>query len=377
MKKILSLCSLIICCIVILPIASSSYSEIENPSQLLDIEPGDYTYHILHDGQLRDYRVHVPPSLSSDKPPVVIVMHGGLGNSIIMEKMTSFSEKADMEGFLVVYPNGTSIRGRPESRVWNSGHCCGIALEQNVDDVGFIREVIEALKINYSINPSRVYITGFSNGAMMTYRLGAELSDIVAAIAPVSGTIGGHATEDAPLYIIPDPLYPVPVLAMHGKLDEQVKYDGGHGNETIGTRIDLSVNESISFWVRNNGCSQTPVTIVDGNITIDTYSKCKLKAKVILYTIQNGEHAWPGGLGDTAQEVNATDVIWDFFKDISKNLKKPNQGLNDPPRIIGRRGVDPVNIKTDLKPLSDRLLLELMSRSNNLFNEPLNNCGCS
>jgi len=149
----------------------------------------------------------------------------------------------------------------------------------------------------------------------MTYRLGSELSNIIAAIAPVSGTIGGYATEDSELWVIPDPDYPISVLAIHGMNDENVPYNGGHGENTSGTRIDLSVNESIDFWVDHNNCNQTPVTNISesGNIIFDTYSNGLDDTEVSLCSIVYAGHWWPGSDQDLYQELTATDIIWDFF----------------------------------------------------------------
>ena len=127
--------------------------------------------------------------------PLVVVLHGGGGNAENIEEVTGFSEKADEEGFIVVYPDGSGRLDR-YLLTWNAGFCCGYALENNIDDVGFIRALIEYLQEKYAINRNMIYVTGISNGGMMSYRLGAELSDIVAAIAPVAGSIGGQATEE-------------------------------------------------------------------------------------------------------------------------------------------------------------------------------------
>lgn len=282
----------------------------------LPTSPGDYIRFIISDWRIRSYKIHIPPTYNGNTPTsLVLALHGGGGRSQTMEKKTEFSEKADEEGFIAVYPNGIS-RFLLLMRTWNAGHCCGIALEKNIDDVKFIRELVNKLQLQLNIDPSRIYITGHSNGAMMAYRLGTELSDVIAAIAPCAGTIGGKTTEDSPLYVIPEPDYPVSVIALHGKLDENVPYDGGRGENTSGSRIDLSVNESISFWVQHNECNPIPQTNISesGNIVTDTYSGGKNGTEVVLCTIVNGEHWWPGSDKDPYQEISATDVIWDFFE---------------------------------------------------------------
>ena len=273
---------------------------------------------IIYDGRTRTYLLHIPPQYDDSKSfPLVIALHGGGGNSKNMMEKTGFNNLSDEKGFIVVYPDGV---GRFKNRLltWNAGYCCGYALDNNIDDVGFIRALIENLQENFNIDLKRIYITGHSNGGMMTYRLGAELSDIIAAIAPVAGTIGGKETENSSLYIIPEPIYPVSVIALHGLLDEHVPYNGGHGNNSSGSRIDLSVNESISFWVEHNECITTPNRKISdsGNIIIDYYLNGKNESEVVLVTIMNGGHWWPGSDKDSSedQEINGTEKIWEFFE---------------------------------------------------------------
>ena len=277
-----------------------------------------------YNGQSRSYILHLPPSYNGvDEMPLVVVLHGGGGNARNIEEVTGFSTKADEEGFIVVYPDGSGRLDR-SLLTWNGGFCCGYALENNIDDVGFIRALIEYLKKNYTINRNMIYITGASNGGIMSYRLGAELSDLVAAIGPVVASIGGKATEDSSLWVIPEPNYPVSVIAFNGMLDGRVPYDGGQPtvNDTRGAFIYLSVNESITFWVNHNNCSTVSSRNISqsGNIIVDTYPNGDMSTEVVLYSIVNGGHAWPGGKkgsekGDEpTQEISATDIMWEFFK---------------------------------------------------------------
>ncbi len=272
---------------------------------------------IWHDGRLRSYWTHIPPGYNGTLLPLVIVLHAGGSYSRYMQEKTGFNEKADKENFIVIYPNGV-FRFMPWWRMWNGGYCCGVSYEKDVDDVGFIRMLIENISHELPINPHRVYITGHSNGAILAYRAAAELSHLIAAVGAVAGTIGGKASEHSSLYIIPEPHDPVPVIHFHGMLDENVPYDGGKGNNTWGTAIDLSVNESIAFWVYNNECNSTPQTWVSdsGNIIRDTYTSGRNNSEVILYTIINGGHGWPGSnTGDRpSKEISATGLLWEFFE---------------------------------------------------------------
>ncbi len=280
--------------------------------------PEDSQGELSFEGRTRTYILHVPPSYTGQEPwPLVIFLHGGGGNAQGAASTYGLSAEADQEGFIVVYPNGTGVL-RDRVLTWNAGHCCGYALENLVNDVGFIRALIDKLQSQLNIDSKRIYATGHSNGAMMAYRLGAELSDVLAAIAPVAGTIGGRVSAASPLVIIPEPSEPVAVVAFHGKLDSHVPYDGGHGPGTSGERIDLSVNQSMLFWVAANRCSPVPEREVSrsGNIIKETYSHCANNADVVLYTVVNGGHAWPGATrGERpTQEISATKLLWDFFE---------------------------------------------------------------
>jgi polyhydroxybutyrate depolymerase len=291
---------------------------------------------IVYNGRNRYYDIYVPKSYNHlTSVPLLIVLHYGGANGEIIEEVTEISQKADEEGFIVIYPYGT---GRFDDRLltWNAGYCAGYALENNIDDVGFIRALIEKIQKTLKIDTSRIYITGFCNGAAMTYRLGAELSDIVAAIAPVAGSIGGKTTAESPLWVVPEPEQAIPVIIFHGTKDTYVPYNGGITTGG-GTYSILSVNDSISFWVEQNGCPQIPDINVSesGNIIIKSYDNCPNNADVVLYTIVNGGHAWPGGNkfvgGDEpTQEISATDIIWEFFEDHPKNNPSLRTEFVDP-----------------------------------------------
>lgn len=269
---------------------------------------------ISYDGRIRNYIIHIPSNYDAEEPiPLVLALHGGGGNSENMQDKTGFNQLANEEGFIVVYPDGTG-RFRNRLLTWNSGHCCGFAFKNDIDDVGFIRTLIEQIQQEFLIDPNKIFITGHSNGGMMAYRLGSELSDIVAAIAPVAGSIGGKATEDSEVWTIPEPSFPISVLAIHGLLDENVAYDGGQGNKTSGTRSDISVNDSIDFWVEYNNCNPISEIEESGNIIIETYKEGDMGTEVVLCTLINGEHWWPGSEKDPYKEISASELIWEFFK---------------------------------------------------------------
>ena len=265
---------------------------------------------------LRSYWLHIPPSYNgSESVPLVLVLHGGRGfnfthpfqyfRSCIMEDYTNFSKKADEEGFIVVYPNakllilfGVFVFDYEIFPAWYYWF---------IDDVGFIRDLIKKIEKTYNINSSRIYITGKSSGAIMSYSIGSFLSDKVAAIAPVAGTIGGNP-KGGSFYYIPTPKNPVSVITFHGTNDSNIPYDG--------SSIFVSVNESISFWVEHNSCNPEPEINISesGRIIKSTYTNGSNHTEVVLYTSIGGGHWWPGSDDDLIQEVSATDLIWEFFE---------------------------------------------------------------
>ena len=254
-------------------------------------------------GRTRTYFLHVPPAYDGKKPlPLVLVLHGGGQSPASAERMSGMSAKADRENFLVAYPSGTGRFSRTPT--WNSGSCCGYALQNHVDDVAFLRALIDKLEHNYSVDPRRIFVTGISNGGMMSYRVGCELADKIAAIAPVEGA------QD----IDCRPPGPVSVIVFHGTADRLVPYNGGTSPFQIGPkRSDNSVANAVAFWVKEDGCSPTPKREEKDAVHTYIYSGCKNGTGVALYAIQGGRHTWPGGQV-SGNSVPATDLMWSFFR---------------------------------------------------------------
>ncbi|MEW5720229.1 MAG: PHB depolymerase family esterase [Chloroflexota bacterium] len=275
------------------------------------LKSGDYEQSLVFAGRERAYRVHLPPGIGDAPLSLVIVLHGGGGNATSAARMTGMSTLSDKENFIVVYPDGT---GRLDDKLltWNSGNCCGYALDNQIDDVGFIHALIEKLQRDYPIDARRVYATGISNGGMMSYRLACELSDKLAAIAPVAGALNVECK----------PVAPISVIAFHGTADQHVLYDGGAPKAKADPhpREDTSVAYAMNFWTQHNQCATTPTRDERGNIVHDTYAKCANGTGVELYAIKGGGHAWPSGqrgslIGDLpTQEISASELMWEFFK---------------------------------------------------------------
>lgn len=255
-------------------------------------------------GRTRRYILHVPPGHDPGKAvPLVMVLHGATQSAESAERMSSMSELADKNDFIAVYPSGTGRDADARIPTWNAGNCCAYAMENHVDDVGFLRTLIEQLEREDNVDPKRVYVTGISNGAMLSFRLACELSDKVAAIAPVEGAQNVECT----------PAERVSVLVFHGTDDHLVPFNGGSTPFQAGShRSDNSVAGAISFWIKRDGCSSTPKHSESTEVHTDFYSGCQDGTAVALYAIQGGHHMWPG-LRISGNHVPASDIMWQFF----------------------------------------------------------------
>lgn len=260
---------------------------------------------MLHDGLERSYILYVPQSYSSNTPvPLVLNLHGYSSNGGQQMIYSDFYNIAETEGFILVHPEGTFDSN--EFQFWNSGDL------SEVDDVGFLSTLIDNIVSEYNINEDRIYSMGMSNGGFMSYRLACELSDKIAAIASVTGSMSTTQLNSC------NPSNPVPIMQIHGTSDPTVLYNGSFGIEPI--------EDVVLFWVNNNYCNTQPVfnNIADIN-TIDLctaehylYENGNNDSSVELYKIINGGHTWPGAAiplvgNNTNQDFNASEKIWEFF----------------------------------------------------------------
>ncbi len=275
------------------------------------LAPGTHRREIRVDGRARSYIVHVPASLLEGPSAVVLVFHGGGGNAENARRMSHFDLAADRHGFVAVFPDGTG-RQRDRLLTFNSGNCCGTALDNRVDDVAFTRALLEDLGRALPLDRQRLFVTGMSNGGMMSYRLACEAADLFAAAAPVAGANNLEACR---------PSMPVALLAVHGTADRSVKFEGGPTDPAIRLdthdRVDRSVDESIRPFLDLARCSPPPAVTRSGEAERRVYP-CTAGAVEVL-AVTGGGHAWPGGergsnLGDApSRAVDATEAIWAFF----------------------------------------------------------------
>lgn len=281
-----------------------------------ELDPGEHTRMLTFGGRERSYVVYIPGDYDPDEAvPVVLAFHGGLTNADTMIRFMDLNRTADIEGFIVVYPNGTGRLRR--LLTFNAGNCCGYAMNSNVDDVSFTDAVLTDLRTIANADSSRVFATGMSNGAMMAYRLASELSERIAAIAPV----GGPMATDTILAT-----RPVSVIHFHGLHDRFAPFDGGRGTGISGTEF-ISVNESLERWRAANLCTDAPMVTAledaedDGtHVTRYAWQTCADDSEVVLYAIDGGGHTWPGGpsrgrlLGTVSREISANKLMWEFFE---------------------------------------------------------------
>lgn len=249
-----------------------------------------------NDTVLRYFSITVPSTYRKEIIyPVVLILHDYSTSIGETGKYTQMDKIAENEGFIAVYPEAT--RNDQGYYMWNAGNIYE-KWTKHAKDVEFIRSLIEYLKNNYSIDDSSIFVAGYSNGAMMAYRLAAEISDKIAGIACVTGTM----VEDSVT-----PKNPVPVMHIHGDADLVIPHTG---TEQYGFQM-APVDEVIKKWLNWNDCSHVPA-ILKYNKDV-TALLWKGKADVRLYLLHNVGHDWP-----TKERCNwsAAEYIWEFFKEI-------------------------------------------------------------
>lgn len=281
-------------------------------------------YIVEHAGKDRAYEIYVPKTFSPDKKyQAVLILHGGGGQAsgIIRNTRGRFNQLAERDNFLAVYPEGFE-------RSWNDGarDTFGVARKMNIDDVEFISKLIDELDQKYNADLENIFACGISNGGFMVQRLAFELSDKIAAI----GVVAANLSEVQSQKQIPET--PVSAIFINGTKDPLVPYDGGHVTVFRQKRGKiLSVPETIKTWRNINGCSEkiTEIKIPDRNkrdkctaiktVWLNTDNE---QIKVAAIKVLNGGHSWPGSrqnlprrlVGNTNQDFNGCDEIWNFFK---------------------------------------------------------------
>ena len=285
-------------------------------------KPGVYALALQVGDRARHYIVHVPPTYDGRRrTPIVVMLHGGGGTARAAMVETGWSMKADKSGFLAVFPEGTAPDSSKPSRfagnpqTWNDGSGRFYSGQNKIDDVGFMNALLDDLIARFTVDTRRIYVTGFSNGASMAFRLGVEMGQRIAAVAPVSGYLWLKK---------PKLEHPVPLLYMIGTEDPLVPLEGGKVKPPWApAEIRLPARDSVTKWAEMLGCPPEPkVDREKEGIKILTYGPGKSGAEVVFYIIEGMGHTWPGGkrllpervVGKTTDKIKANDVIWDFFR---------------------------------------------------------------
>jgi len=286
---------------------------------------GIQSVRLKHDGRLRMYRLHIPPAVHEGRPlPLLLAFHGGGGNARQFEASSGLPQLARREGFLLVFPDGT---GPLSLHTWNGGGCCGSAASGEVDDVGFVGALLDDLARRTPMDPTRVYVTGHSNGGMMSYRLAMELGHRIAAAAPVGGAMMVEEFR---------PVRPVPLLHIHSVDDPRALYRGGKGPSFPGTGVVVDhrpVEEGLARWRAANGCPAQPRIgeVVRGRpgsqgaghtATLLRWEPCSSDAPVEHWRLTGAGHSWPGATGRGFREgvtgprtdvILASVEVWSFL----------------------------------------------------------------
>ncbi len=269
----------------------------------------------------RHFIVHVPATFNPKrKLPVVIMLHGAGGTGQQAMEQTGWDRKADREDFIAVFPDGVAEHPKlPPSfllnpQTWNEGSGRHASGKRNDGDVDFLAYIIDTLETRYGADPHRIFVTGFSNGASMTFRAGVELSDKLAAIAPVAGHLLVHDHQLK---------RPTPMLYIIGR-DDPLELPNGGVLRIRGEEIEQPpIEQNLAQWRQLNGCDADPASDARaGGVETISFDDCRDGAIVVEYFIDDMGHVWPGGInrlperlvGKSSNKINATDVIWNFFK---------------------------------------------------------------
>lgn len=266
---------------------------------------------IEHGERQRTYLLR-KPATSKALHPAIIVLHGGGGNAGQAEEMSGMTKLAVPRGYVVVYPNGSGPLPR-QLLTWNAGNCCAFAMENKIDDVGFISVLIDKIVRDDHVDPRRIYVTGMSNGGMMSHSLAVELSNKIAGAAPVAGALNCQLSSGEP----------VAMLMIHGLADKHVLVEGGRPKVGLAQdRVDRSLQEAVDYWTRRNQTRGAGSSSLRNKVTTTDYPG---RFPVRVMTIKDEGHTWPGGPkgryrgADTpSDEVNASELILDFFDKIRR-----------------------------------------------------------
>jgi len=263
------------------------------------IAQGAFVQTLSHDGEEREFIVYVPSSYDGNEElPLMFAFHGFGGTAEDFMNWTQMHPLAEQENFILVFPQGSLLDGSPH---WNSS-LPGGDNKSSADDFGFFDAMVEEISTTYRIDMDRIYTSGYSNGSFFSYALACYRSDLVAAVASVSGTMMDGLIDDC------NPSHPTAMINLHGTSDYVVPYNGGVGYS--------SVDEVMEYWMDINNTDSSPLTSTTGNIEQYLYSNGEGDIGIAHYKINGGDHVW----FDLDYEGRSTSgIIWDFVSQYNKN----------------------------------------------------------
>ena len=283
---------------------SINFTRIHNECHTPPQKVGDATLSIHSGGLSRTFIVHLAPSYGNQPQALVINYHGYQNTALRTAQRTNMGVEADRAGFILVFPQGVD---NPPS--WNAG-VGAFGPTGDADDVQFTRDLISYFEHNYCVDAHRIYVTGYSLGGGMAYRIACALSNQIAAFATVAGAF----------YRIPggcNPSRPIPVLEIHGQADQFAPYDG---NTYMGM---AAVQTYLNFWLAHDNCNlSSKVIFQKADVTGLEWSHCANGTVIEHYRISDGGHVWPGsnptlGIGYNSHTIDASVVIWNFVSQFS------------------------------------------------------------
>lgn len=288
------------------------------------------TRELTYGGYSRPYVLYRPSEAGDGPLPLVLVLHGAGGSKELPLERYGWLDKAEREGFLVAAAEALpvsparppSFRGNP--RIWNDGSGRWPQGGAGVDDSGYLLAVIDDILDRERVDPRRVYVTGFSNGASMAQHLGFQHPERLAAIAPVSGHLWDEGDALA---------RPLPVLFVAGAVDPLNPLDDGAPRGPCAGGLAKErppLRKSVERWARLDGCGAPEQGSLSEKVTRTAWADCAGGSEVALYVVEGLGHQWPGGgrpvrhalAGPQSNALDATDVIWRFFAEHPREAAK-------------------------------------------------------
>ena len=299
---------------------------------------------IMSNNIMRKYRLYVPAIYTgSQAVPLILNLHGYTSNALQQQLYSNFMPIADTANFLMVYPEGKAPLG---NQYWNAG------FGGTENDVLFMSDLIDSLKLIYNIDLNSIYSCGMSNGGIMSYYLACNLPNRIAAIASVTGSMLKTWFSCAPSR-------PFPIMEIHGTADGTVNY--------LGDATFAPIDSVVKKWSSHNNCNPAPTTFSVPNISLTdnstalhyVYSGGTSGSSVELYKVIGGGHSWPGAfafLANTNQDFRASVEIWRFFRKYKLGQFVPNVGLSE--NALSQ------NIKLFPNPVTEKLFIEGLTEAN-------------